>query len=83
MTASTPRLPAFAGSLREGSYHRRPVPVPADGARAAGAGVSLIELREFPLPPCDGDIEAAGRPGNVRVAAQALARAAVAAGVAS
>lgn len=83
MTASTPRLPAFAGSLSEGSHHRRPVPVPAEGARAAGAGVSLIELRDCPLPPCDGAIAAAGTPGNVRVAAQALARAAVAAAVAS
>ena len=67
MTASTPRLPASAGSLREGSYHGRPVP--ADGARAAGAGVGLIALRDVPLPPCDGAIEAAGMPGNVWVAA--------------
>lgn len=83
MTASTPRLPAFAGSLREGSYHRLPVPVPAEGVRAAGAGVSLIELRDVPPPLLDGDTVAPAMPGNVWVAAQALARAAVAAGVAA
>lgn len=59
MTASIPRLLAFAGSLREGSYNRRLIPLLADGARAAGAEVSLIELRDCPLPVYDGDIEAA------------------------
>ena len=54
MTA-TPRLLAFAGSLREGSCNRRLglhmcVPVLAEGARAAGAQVTLIELRDYPLP---------------------------------
>lgn len=83
MTASTPRLPAFAGSLREGSHHRRPLPVRAEGGRATGAGVSLTEPRDVLLPPGDGAIAAAGMPGSVRVAAQALARAAAAAGMAS
>ena len=83
MTAPTPRLLAFAGSPREGSNNRRLVPVLAQGARAAGAEVSLIELRDFPRPLQDGDTEAAGMPGNVLVAAQALARVTVAAEVAA
>ena len=64
--AATPRLLAFAGSLREGSYNRRLIPVLAEGARAAGAQVTLIELRDYPLPVYDGDIEAAGMPPQAR-----------------
>ena len=62
----TPRLLAFAGSLRQGSYNRRLSHVLAEGARAAGAQVTLIELRDFALPIYDGDIEADGMPGNAR-----------------
>ncbi|GAA5080333.1 NADPH-dependent FMN reductase [Lysobacter panacisoli] len=61
-----PRLLAFAGSLREGSYNRRLIHVLAEGARAAGAEVTLIELRDHPLPIYDGDIEASGAPAEVR-----------------
>ena len=70
MPAPTPRLLAFAGSLRSGSYNRRLVHVLADGARASGADVTLIELRDHPLPLYDGDIEAAGMPDGVRVLQQ-------------
>ncbi len=66
MSDTPPRLLAFAGSLREASYNRRLVPVLAAGAEAAGATVTLLELRDFPLPVYDGDIEAVGMPGNVR-----------------
>jgi NAD(P)H-dependent FMN reductase len=66
MTASPPRLLAFAGSLRQGSYNRRLIHVLVEGARAAGAEVSLIELRDYPLPVYDGDIEAGGMPDEVR-----------------
>ena len=66
MTDSPPRLLAFAGSLRQGSYNRRLVRVLAEGARAAGAQVTLIELRDYPLPVYDGDIEADGMPAPVR-----------------
>lgn len=69
--ASPPRLLAFAGSLRNGSYNRRLIPVLAEGARAAGAEVTLIELRDYALPIYDGDIEAAAMPDAAR-ALQAL-----------
>ncbi len=60
-----PRILAFAGSLRTGSYNSKILAVAADGARAAGADVSRIDLRDFPLPPYDGDLEAAeGLPAN-------------------
>jgi len=66
MPDSPPRLLAFAGSLRQGSYNRRLIHVLAEGARAAGAQVTVIELREYALPIYDGDIEADGMPENAR-----------------
>jgi len=72
MTQPAPRLLAFAGSLREASFNRRLIPVLAEGARVAGARVSLIELRDYPLPVYDGDIEAVGMPDNVRLLQQLL-----------
>ncbi|MFC3551085.1 NADPH-dependent FMN reductase [Lysobacter cavernae] len=72
MTAPAPRLLAFAGALRQGSYNRRLIHVLADGARTAGAQVTLIELRDYPLPVYDGDIEAAGMPDAVRALQQLM-----------
>jgi len=66
MPDSPPRLLAFAGSLRQGSYNRRLIHVLAEGARTAGAAVTLIELRDYALPIYDGDIEADGMPDNAR-----------------
>lgn len=71
MSATPPRLLAFAGSLRRASYNRRLVRVLVEGARDAGAAVELIDLRDFPLPVYDCDIEADGMPDAVR-ALQAL-----------
>lgn len=60
-----PRILALAGSLRVGSYNAKILAAAADGARAAGADVTRIDLRDFPLPPYDGDLEAAeGLPAN-------------------
>lgn len=60
------RLIAFAGSLRAASFNRKLVRVLVEGAREAGAEVTLLELREHALPIYDGDIEAAGMPEAVR-----------------
>lgn len=54
-----PRILAFAGSLRRDSYNKKLAAVAADMARAAGADVTLIDLRDFPMPIYDGDIESA------------------------
>jgi chromate reductase len=53
-----PKILAFAGSTREGSHNKRLIKVAADAARAAGAEVTLIDLRDYPMPPYDGDVEA-------------------------
>jgi chromate reductase len=59
-----PRILAFAGSTREGSHNKRLIKVAAEAARAAGADVTLIDLRDYPLPPYDGDLEAQGLPAS-------------------
>lgn len=65
--ASTPRILAFAGSTRGDSYNKRLVRIAAGGARAAGAEVTLLDLRDYPLPLFDEDDEArAGLPANAR-----------------
>jgi NAD(P)H-dependent FMN reductase len=60
-----PKILAFAGSLRKDSFNKKAVKVAAEAARQAGAEVTLIDLKDFPVPPYDGDIEAAeGLPKN-------------------
>ncbi len=65
--SSAPKILAFAGSTREASFNKRLVRVAAEGARAAGAEVTVIDLRDFPLPLYDGDLEAeSGLPDNAQ-----------------
>jgi len=60
-----PRILAFAGSLRRDSFNKRVVSIAAHGAREAGAEVTLIDLKDFPLPLYDQDLEAEqGMPEN-------------------
>jgi chromate reductase, NAD(P)H dehydrogenase (quinone) len=61
----TPRILAFSGSLRAESYNQKLVSIAARGARGAGAQVTLIRLRDFPMPLYDQDLEdAKGMPEN-------------------
>lgn len=61
----TPDILVFAGSLRRDSYNRKLARVAAAQAEAAGARVTLLELRDYPLPLYDGDLEAdSGPPEN-------------------
>lgn len=62
-----PRILAFSGSMREGSFNQQVVNIAAEGARKAGAEVTVIHLRDLPLPVYDADLEAAeGLPANAR-----------------
>ena len=71
--ANTPKLLAFAGSLRRDSFNKRLVKLAADGARAAGAEVTLLDLADLPMPIYDGDLEAReGLPANARRFREAL-----------
>lgn len=65
--ASTPKILAFAGSTRIDSYNKKLVKIAAAGAKAAGAEVTYIDLRDLPLPLFDEDLEAQeGLPANAR-----------------
>jgi NAD(P)H-dependent FMN reductase len=53
----------FGGSLRRDSFNRKLAAIAAEGALEAGAEVTLIALRDFPLPVFDQDLEvASGKP---------------------
>ena len=63
----TPKILALAGSLRADSYNKKLVQIAAAGARRAGAEVTYIDLRDYPLPIFDEDLEAKeGLPANAR-----------------
>ncbi|XWK91300.1 MAG: NAD(P)H-dependent oxidoreductase [Phormidium sp.] len=65
--AYTPKILAFAGSTRTDSYNKKLVQVAANGARAVGAEVTYIDLRDFPMPLFDEDLEKEeGTPESVR-----------------
>lgn len=65
--AAPVRLLAFSGSLRTASLNAQLVAVAAEGARAAGAHVTVIALRDYPLPLYDADEEARhGLPAHAR-----------------
>ncbi|MEZ6209966.1 MAG: NAD(P)H-dependent oxidoreductase [Phycisphaerales bacterium] len=55
---SAPKILAFAGSLRAASFNKMLVRVAAEGARGAGGDVQYIDLRDYPMPMFDEDLEA-------------------------
>lgn len=60
------KILAFAGSAREDSFNKKLVKTAAEGARAAGAEVTYLDLRDLPMPLYDQDLEAKeGLPANV------------------
>ncbi len=54
-----PRILAFSGSLRSGSFNQKLVSIAAKAAEDAGADVTLISLRDYRMPIFDEDLEAA------------------------
>jgi len=64
---SNVKILAFAGSTRTESFNKKLVKIAVEGAKAAGADVMLIDLRDFPMPLFDGDLEASsGLPENAK-----------------
>ena len=57
--AQSPRILAFAGSTREGSFNKKLVRIAVEAARAAGGEVTLVDLRDYPMPLFDEDEEKA------------------------
>ena len=63
----TPKILAFAGSTRTGSFNKKLVAIAAQAARAAGVDVDLIDLKDYTVPLYDGDLEeASGLPENAK-----------------
>lgn len=74
---STPKLVAFAGSYRAGSFNKKLLALVAEAARAAGAEVEVVDLKSLELPMYDGDVEdAGGLPAGAQRFKDALAGAA-------
>jgi chromate reductase len=64
---STAKILAFSGSARAGSFNKKLIAIAVEGARAAGAEVTLLDFRELPLPLYDGDLEdVKGLPDNAK-----------------
>jgi chromate reductase len=62
-----PKIIAFAGSTRTDSYNKKLVKIASIGATEGGADVTIIDLRDFPMPIYDGDLEQKdGLPSNAR-----------------
>ena len=53
-----PRILAMAGSARKASFNKKLVAEATERARDAGAEVTLVDLRDYPMPLYDGDLEA-------------------------
>lgn len=51
------KILAFAGSLREKSYNKRILKVAVQGARDAGAEVTLVDLKNYPMPIYNADLQ--------------------------
>ena len=61
------KILAFSGSMRANSLNTRLVKIAAHGAREHSADVTLLELRDYPMPVYDGDLEAReGLPENAK-----------------
>jgi chromate reductase len=70
---STARIVAFAGSARKDSFNKKLIRLAARAAEAAGAQVTLLDLRDYAMPLYDGDLEATeGIPEPARRFKQAL-----------
>ena len=53
--ANKPKILAFAGSLRKDSYNKRVVKTAIEGAKKAGAEVTYIDLKDYPMPIYNAD----------------------------
>jgi chromate reductase len=61
------KILAFAGSAREDSFNKKLIKIAAQAAKQAGAEVTLVDLRDYPMPLYDGDLEAKeGLPANAK-----------------
>ncbi|GED23492.1 NADPH-dependent FMN reductase [Halomonas halmophila] len=71
---ATPRILVFAGSAREASYNKQLARLAAQRIEALGGTPTFVDLRDYPVPLYDGDLEEQqGLPDNVVALRQLLA----------
>lgn len=74
-THTPPRILVFAGSARENSFNKRLARLAAERVEHVGGQATFIDLRDYPLPLYDGDLESReGLPANVRSLQALLAK---------
>jgi len=62
-----PKILAFAGSTRTDSFNKKLVKIAVNGAIDVGIEATFVDLRDFPMPLYDGDLEQReGLPANTR-----------------
>lgn len=54
---NAPKILAFAGSIRKESFNRKLLQHLGAGARSQGAEVTIVDLKDYPLPLYNGDLE--------------------------
>ena len=65
--SKTVKIIAVAGSARAGSMNKKLLQVAVDGATSSGADVTVVDMKDYPLPLYELDTEAAGGvPENVK-----------------
>ncbi|MCE8025663.1 NADPH-dependent FMN reductase [Billgrantia aerodenitrificans] len=66
-TYTPPRILVFAGSAREHSFNKRLARLAAERVKHVGGLATFIDLRDYPMPLYDGDLESReGLPANAR-----------------
>ncbi len=65
--SARPKILAFAGSLREYSYSKRVLKTAMKGAELAGAEVTFVDLRDYPMPIYNPDAHVNVLPAEVAV----------------
>lgn len=64
---ATPRVLALAGSARQASWNKKLLAIAVAGARATGLEVTALDVRDYPLPLYDAELEESqGLPDNVQ-----------------
>lgn len=66
------KLLFLAGSIRTGSHNRRLAELGAEIARVNGIAATLADLKDYPMPLYDGDLEANQGPPEAAVRLKAL-----------
>ncbi len=62
---TNPKILAFAGSTRKDSFNKKLLRLAVEAAKNAGAEVTVIDLKDYPMPLFDGDLEKeSGLPEN-------------------